>query len=163
MANSISLAFQVYRMIGNLTLSVAESCTGGSLASSIVSIPGSSRFFLGGVVAYSNDIKIRILGVSERTISIHGAVSSACALEMANNVRKLMGADIALSTTGIAGPEGGTEEKPVGLVYVAISTPEGSWYIRRIWRGTRAQNIASTNAAALSLLIEYLAQKINPD
>ena len=100
-------------------ISVAESCTGGLVANKITDVPGSSEYFLGGVVAYSNDAKIKILGVKERTIRNWGAVSKQCAVEMAIGAAKLFSADIAIATTGIAGPGGGTKDKPVGTVYIA--------------------------------------------
>lgn len=111
----------------NLTLATAESCTGGLAAKLITDIPDSSDVFLGSVISYSNKLKTDILGVSENTLSEHGAVSMKCAFEMAKGAKKLTGADVAISTTGIAGPGGavpaieGKEEKPVGLVYVGIA------------------------------------------
>ncbi|MEG1525047.1 MAG: competence/damage-inducible protein A [Clostridia bacterium] len=109
-----------------LTVAVAESCTGGLLTSGFVDIPGSSAFLLEGCVTYSNEAKIRRLGVSEETLAQYGAVSEQCAREMADGIRKSTGANIGLSTTGIAGPDGGTPEKPVGTVYVALSTTNGT-------------------------------------
>ncbi len=108
-------------MVGlGLTISTAESCTGGMVAARIVNVPGSSRYFLGGVVSYANEIKMRVLGVSADTLSTYGAVSEQTAREMVLGVKKLMGSDCAISTTGIAGPTGGTAEKPVGLVYIGV-------------------------------------------
>ncbi len=101
------------------TIAVAESCTGGMVASRITDIPGASQVFLCGAVTYSNESKMAMLGVSPRTLEEYGAVSRQCALEMARGIRAASGADIGLSTTGIAGPGGGTPQKPVGLVYVA--------------------------------------------
>ncbi|MFV0496926.1 MAG: competence/damage-inducible protein A [Candidatus Fimivivens sp.] len=107
------------------TLACAESCTGGLVAQRIVEVPGASAIFLGGVVAYSNALKQAVLGVREKTLKEHGAVSRECALEMARGVRKLSGADIAVSTTGVAGPAGGTDRTPVGRVYVAVVSDNG--------------------------------------
>lgn len=107
------------------TLACAESCTGGLVAQRIVDVSGASVMFLGGVVAYANETKKNALGVSEETLKTHGAVSRECALEMARGARKLTGADIAVSTTGVAGPEGGTEKTPVGRVYVAVVSDNG--------------------------------------
>ncbi|OQX90062.1 MAG: competence/damage-inducible protein A, partial [Candidatus Coatesbacteria bacterium 4484_99] len=104
-----------------MTISTAESCTGGLVSNRIVSVPGASDYFLGGVVAYSNEAKSNLLGVSEKTLSTFGAVSPETAEEMALGVRKKFASNIAVSTTGIAGPTGGTAEKPVGLVYVGWS------------------------------------------
>lgn len=106
------------------TLAVAESCTGGMLASRLVSVSGSSRWFLEGCVAYANDAKLRRLGVSPDTLARFGAVSEQTALEMARGIKLSSGADIGLATTGIAGPDGGTPEKPVGLVYIALASGE---------------------------------------
>ena len=104
-----------------LTIACAESCTGGLIAKSITDVGGCSSVFLGGVVAYANEIKENILGVSGETLKKYGAVSEFTAMEMANGVRRICGSDIGISTTGIAGPDGGTEEKPVGTVYVGFS------------------------------------------
>ena len=104
------------------TLAVAESCTGGALSAAITSVPGSSAYFLGGVVAYHNSVKTRELEVPEELIGSAGAVSEPVALAMAEGVRRRFGARIGVAVTGIAGPGGGTEEKPVGTVYVGIST-----------------------------------------
>lgn len=107
------------------TLSVAESCTGGFMAHLITSVSGASEYFYGGVVSYDNSIKINVLGVDKEIIEKYGAVSSQCAEAMAAGVKRLMKTDYAIATTGIAGPNGGTEEKPVGLVWVGIASPEG--------------------------------------
>lgn len=108
-----------------LTFACAESCTGGIVAQRIVDVSGSSEMFMGGIVAYANSVKKNVLGVSEETLNTHGAVSRECALEMAHGARKLTGADIAVSTTGVAGPTGGTEKAPVGRVYVAVVSDNG--------------------------------------
>ena len=102
----------------------AESCTGGGIALGITTIAGSSDYMQGGIVAYSNEIKQRLLQVSQATLDSVGAVSDACALEMARGVRQAIGTDVGISSTGIAGPGGATARKPVGLVYIAVSTPE---------------------------------------
>lgn len=108
------------------TLSVAESCTGGGLGAMITTVPGSSDYFLGGVQAYSNQVKISLLGVEEETLAQLGAVSAPVAEQMALGVKQKLGSDWGLSITGIAGPGGGTETKPVGLVYIGIATPDGT-------------------------------------
>ena len=113
------------------TLACAESCTGGLVAQRLVDVPGASAMFLGGVVAYSNALKEAALGVCAETLAAHGAVSRECALEMARGVRKLTGADIGVSTTGVAGPEGGTDRAPVGRVYVAVAC-EGGEEVREL-------------------------------
>jgi len=109
----------------NATIAVAESCTGGLLGKLFTDIPGSSEYFLGGVIAYSNDIKTKILNVPALTLERHGAVSAETARHMADGVRNLTGAMIGVSITGVAGPTGGTLEKPVGLTYVGLATPDG--------------------------------------
>ncbi len=103
----------------NLKMATAESCTGGSLANEITNVPEASSYYLGGVVAYSNDIKMKVLGVKKETLEKYGAVSKECAEEMVRGLVKNFGAQIGIATTGIAGPSGGTKEKPVGLVYIA--------------------------------------------
>lgn len=107
----------------DLTVSTAESCTGGLLSAALTGVPGSSRFFAGGVVAYSNQVKENLLGVPESMLALHGAVSSQVALAMAQGVKKLSGSQIGIGITGIAGPGGGTGDKPVGLVYIALHAP----------------------------------------
>ena len=139
-----------------LTLAVAESCTGGLVSHRITDVPGSSAYYLGSVTAYANTIKERVLRVRRGTLRRHGAVSEQTALEMARGVRQMLGADIGLAVTGIAGPEGGTPEKPVGLVFVALAAPEGDWVERYIWDGDRWQNKARSAEAALDLLRRYL-------
>jgi len=109
----------------NLTISTAESCTGGLLGAAFTQEPGSSKFYLGGVVSYSNSLKRGILGVDEESLKAFGAVSEEVAKEMAEGVRSKTGSDLAISTTGIAGPDGGSNEKPVGLVYIGFATPKG--------------------------------------
>lgn len=110
----------------NLTVSTAESCTGGLLSHVLTGVSGSSSYFIGGIVAYSNRIKEHILGVKPETLNTFGAVSQETAKEMAEGVRRKFETDIGLSSTGIAGPTGGTPEKPVGLVWVGLSTAEGT-------------------------------------
>ncbi|MBQ3125457.1 MAG: nicotinamide-nucleotide amidohydrolase family protein [Clostridia bacterium] len=108
-----------------LTLATAESCTGGLIAKRITDVPGASAVYLGSVVSYANEVKIGLLGVSADTLAAHGAVSAEVAAQMARGVRRATGADIAVSTTGIAGPGGGTPTKPVGTVWVGVSTADG--------------------------------------
>ena len=118
----MSLGAQLAALLNDngLKLAVAESCTGGMVSSQIVDIPGSSRYFIAGVVTYSNGSKVRLLGVNERTLEKYGAVSEETAMEMASGVVRATDADIGLAITGIAGPGGATPQKPVGLVYFAI-------------------------------------------
>ena len=134
------------------TLSVAESCTGGLLASAIVDNAGSSACFFEGAVTYSNEAKMRRLGVTRETLDAHGAVSDACAREMAAGMRAAAGTTYALATTGIAGPDGGTAEKPVGLVYVALASPAGVKTAELHLTGDRARIRALSVLHALDLL-----------
>jgi nicotinamide-nucleotide amidase len=115
-----------------LTLAVAESCTGGLLGGRITAVPGSSSYFLGGVIAYANTVKVRSLGVPSRLLARHGAVSAECALALARGVRREIGASLGLAVTGIAGPSGGTTKKPVGTVFVAVNGPGRSETVRRL-------------------------------
>ena len=139
-----------------LTLVTAESCTGGLLAHHITNVSGSSAYYLGGIVAYANKVKEESLGVRHETLLVHGAVSEEAAREMASGARQRMGADVALSITGIAGPTGGTPEKPVGLVYVALSAPDVETCRRHVWQGDRLANKQQSAEAALELLLAYL-------
>jgi len=139
-----------------LTLALAESCTGGLLGHRITNVAGSSEYFAGGVVAYINEVKERLLGVSHATLVAYGAVSEQTALEMARGARRLLATDVALAVTGIAGPGGGTPEKPVGLVYVALSASDLERCERHVWSHDRAGNKAASAEAALSMLLEYL-------
>lgn len=134
------------------TLAVAESCTGGMLASSIVDIPGCSACFLEGAVTYANGAKVRRLGVSEGTLATDGAVSLACAQQMAEGLRAAAGTTYALATTGIAGPDGGTPEKPVGLVYVAFAGPGRTEVRKLLLSGDRARIRTAVTLHALDLL-----------
>lgn len=137
-----------------LTLATAESCTGGLAGGLITAVPGSSRYYVGGAVCYSNQEKVRQLGVAQATLDQHGAVSEACAREMADGIRERTGAGLGVSVTGIAGPDGGTADKPVGLVWLAVSGPGDSSTTRHfVWPGTRDQvrSLAAYWALALSL------------
>lgn len=121
----------------NLTCATAESCTGGGVGSAITSVPGSSAVFVGGVISYSNDVKREVLGVSAAKLEKFGAVSAEVAAEMAEGVRRLLKSDLAVSLTGIAGPDGGSDEKPVGLVWFGLSTPTGTRTEKAIFIGNR--------------------------
>jgi PncC family amidohydrolase len=139
-----------------LTLALAESCTGGLIGHRITNVPGSSDYFIGGVVAYAYAAKERVLGVSHDTLYDHGAVSEQTALEMAHGARRLLMTDVALAVTGIAGPGGGMPEKPVGLAYIALSARDAERCERYVWPHDRADNKAASADAALTLLVEYL-------
>lgn len=140
----------------NLTLALAESCTGGLIGDRITDVPGSSCYFLGGIVAYSNAAKEAILGVRSATLEAYGAVSPQCAAEMAQGARRLLKADIALSVTGIAGPTGGMPGKPVGLTYFHLSATDTEISHREVWQGARRANKEDSARAALQLLAAYL-------
>jgi PncC family amidohydrolase len=139
-----------------LTLALAESCTGGLVGHRVTEVAGSSTYFLGGIVAYAYDIKERVLGVKHNTLYDHGAVSAETALEMARGARRALGTDIGLGITGIAGPTGGTPDKPVGLVYIALSARDGEQCEWHMWEGDRSENKALSAEAALDLLRRYL-------
>lgn len=132
-----------------LTLATAESCTGGSIAAKLTDVPGSSACFRGGVVAYANDAKVALLGVDAGVLAEHGAVSEPVARAMAEGARARFGADLALATTGISGPDGGTEEKPVGLVYIALASERGTYCDRFVFPLDRARHRQLTTHTAL--------------
>lgn len=143
-----------------LTLALAESCTGGLLSSRITDVPGSSEYFLGSVVAYSNAVKESALGVRSATLKRHGAVSAETAAEMAKGARKTLGAAISAAITGIAGPGGGTAEKPVGLVFIAVSMGKSAEARRFVFKGTRESIKKQSAEAALSMLADALGVKV---
>jgi len=144
---------------GGLSLSVAESCTGGLLSKLITDTPGCSDYFQGGVISYSNEVKIKLLGVSPETLEEFGAVSSNTALEMADGVRRALSTDIALAVTGIAGPGGGSPHKPVGLVFVALSRASGESLVREFhFKGPRQEVRQQSANAALALLMECMKE-----
>lgn len=139
-----------------LTISCAESCTGGLVMHRLTNIAGSSTYFLGGTVAYSNQIKHSVLGIQENTLNVFGAVSEQVAAAMARGARAVFGTDIAIGVTGIAGPGGGTPEKPVGLTYIAINTPKMSMVQRFEWEEDRIANKQASAEATLQMVLEYL-------
>jgi nicotinamide-nucleotide amidase len=134
------------------TLGVAESCTGGYISHLITSVPGCSAFFKGSVTAYSNEIKEKILGVKSKTIIEFGAVSEEVAREMAIGARQVLNADFAVATTGIAGPDGGSEEKPVGTVWIAVATESKVIAQKFVFGDNRERNILRSGQTALQLL-----------
>jgi nicotinamide-nucleotide amidase len=140
----------------SLTISVAESCTGGLIGHTLTNEPGSSDYFLGGVVSYSNQSKVDLLGVSTETIREHGAVSNKTAKEMASGVRQRFGTDIGLSVTGIAGPDGGTDEKPVGTVFMGLSFEDKIFSQEYRFKGTREEIKQECANMALELVKRYL-------
>jgi nicotinamide-nucleotide amidase len=138
--------------VGGYTLGVAESCTGGLVAQRLTDIPGSSKYFLHGVVAYSNAAKIKSLSVEPELLQKHGAVSAEVAEAMAKGVRELAGSDFGISITGIAGPDGGSEEKPVGLVYIALADEAHTEHRRLMLPGDRQLVRWRASQAVLDLL-----------
>jgi nicotinamide-nucleotide amidase len=145
-----------------LTIALAESCTGGLIAHRLTNVSGSSAYFIGGVVSYANEAKERVLGVSQQTLQEHGAVSEQTAREMARGVRRLLQTDVALAVTGIAGPSGGTPEKPVGLTHIALAAEDLERCERYHWKGDRRANKEQSAEAALEMLREYLEARQNP-
>jgi PncC family amidohydrolase len=137
-------------------LATAESCTGGLVGHLITNIPGSSDYFWGSAVTYSNEAKMRVLGVRAETLTAHGAVSAETAQEMAQGARRLFSVEVAASVTGIAGPGGGLPGKPVGLVYIHLSAPDVEWGERHVWSHDRDGNKVASASAVLRLVQRYL-------
>jgi nicotinamide-nucleotide amidase len=143
-----------------LTLATAESCTGGLVAARLTDVPGSSDVFVGSVVAYSNEVKMKALGVPREVLERHGAVSEETAEAMAHGARRALGADVALAVTGVAGPDGGSEEKPVGLVYLHVETPTGAARRRIVLPGDREAVRARATTLALHVLRRLLSPSV---
>jgi nicotinamide-nucleotide amidase len=145
------------------TLATAESCTGGLLGQMITSVPGASDYYLGGVISYANRVKEKLLGVGAGAIAEHGAVSEEVAAAMAQGARKLMGSDWAISITGVAGPGGGSAEKPVGLVWMALAGPGVAKAGKTLWGGTREIIRTRSALSALNMLrLELMNQRVHP-
>jgi PncC family amidohydrolase len=153
-----SLEVQIGTLIRRLglKLATAESCTGGLIANRITDIPGSSEYFIGGIVAYAYEAKVALLDVSWETLKTYGAVSRETVIEMARGVRKSLGADLALSVSGIAGPGGGLPDKPVGTTWFGLSANNGDWAYLQQFKGDRRQNKSFAADAALTILVDYL-------
>ncbi|MBE6218046.1 MAG: CinA family nicotinamide mononucleotide deamidase-related protein [Bacteroidales bacterium] len=143
------------------TISAAESCTGGLISSLFTSVPGSSEYYLGSVTSYANSVKTGVLGVPSEIIEAHGAVSGECVAAMAEGVRRLTGSDYSVATSGIAGPGGGSETKPVGLVWIGISSQMGTETHRLVFKGDRKRNIERFASNALNLLRLKIEKEIN--
>lgn len=152
--NEESLQMVIGKLLkqGNRTVCTAESCTGGEIAHLITGVIGSSAYYKGSVVAYSNEVKTDLLGVPERMIEMHGAVSEEVVRELAGRARKLFKTDFAVATSGIAGPDGGTETKPVGTVWMAVASDKGTTAEKRVFGSDREANIKRSSLAALNLL-----------
>ena len=140
----------------NATLATAESCTGGGLSQLLTTIPGASGFFIGGIIAYQNDIKRDFLGVPQQMLAEHGAVSASTAMAMAEGCRHRFSTDIAVSITGIAGPGGGSVEKPVGLVFLAVASNKRTLVAEHTFPGDREQVRTAAISAALDLIFEAI-------
>jgi PncC family amidohydrolase len=144
-----------------ITVATAESLTGGNVSARITAISGSSAYFLGGIVAYSNAAKASLLGVSEETLATRGAVSAECVREMAEGARRAFGTDLAVATTGIAGPGGATGRKPVGLVYIGLAGPDGVTSEEFRFPGGRAVVTDASTEAALLMLLRGLERRLD--
>ncbi|ORU01341.1 Competence-damaged protein:CinA [Anaerovibrio sp. JC8] len=140
------------------TIACAESCTGGLLTSRLTDVAGSSAYVLGSIVSYTNEVKMSHLGVKEATLKEFGAVSEQTAKEMSSGIKGRIGADIGVGITGIAGPGGGSVEKPVGLVYISVAGPKGVVVTKNLFSGTRTEIKRQTTDKALTMLIEYIGK-----
>ncbi len=153
---ALAARLQAACLAAGLTVATAESCTGGLVAHLLTEVPGSSGYFRGGVIAYADAVKVAQLGVPREVLAAHGAVSAQVAIAMAEGVRARLGTDLGVSVTGVAGPDGGTASKPVGLVYVAVAGGGGAPpEVRRFqWSGDRTQNKLASAEAAMTMLTE---------
>ena len=140
------------------TLAIAESCTGGMLGDMITGLPGCSKFFLGGVISYSNHAKTTLLNVPTESLDAYGAVSPEVALSMARGIRDYLGSSVGVAVTGIAGPGGGSKEKPIGLVYISVLTPESEVVKRFSFTGNRGEIKIQSAKTAITLLIRVLKE-----
>jgi nicotinamide-nucleotide amidase len=139
-----------------LRIATVESCTGGLVGHLITEVPGSSAYYVGGFVTYSDELKREAVGVPHDVLAAHGAVSAQVAMAMAGGGRARTGADLAVAVTGIAGPDGGSPAKPVGLTYIAVADAIGVAVRRHLWQGDRSENKRLSAAAALALLLERI-------
>ena len=144
----------------SLTLGLAESCTGGLVASRITDVPGSSAYFMAGLVTYSNKAKTKFLSVPDKLIARHGAVSNIVAERMAKGVRAAAGVDVGLSITGIAGPAGGSPEKAVGTVFIALATRKEVFVRKFLFSGNRREVRKRSSEEALTILLDYLEGRL---
>ena len=140
------------------TISTAESCTGGLIGHMLTNVPGSSEYYKGGIISYSNEAKICLLGVRHDTLSKYGAVSEQVAYEMADGIKRKLDTNLAIATTGIAGPGGGSEEKPVGLVYIALANPYSIEVKEFRFEGERLENKENFAKSALNMLLKFLEE-----
>jgi len=160
MENNLENKIGVLLRARGLKIATAESCTGGLVADRITDVPGSSDYFVGGVVAYAYEAKVALIHVSWDTLRLHGAVSRETAIEMARGVRTALGADIGISVSGIAGPGGGMPEKPVGTTWISLSARDGDWARKFTWDGDRRINKEYSTQAALKFVLDYLDNQL---
>ena len=162
MSEQMSLEETIGKLLRSrgLRLAIAESCTGGLVSNRITNIPGSSDYFIGGVVAYAYEAKVALLHVSWDTLRTFGAVSRETVIEMARGIRTTLGADIGVSTSGIAGPAGGLPEKPVGTTWIGLSATNGDWARKFLWKGDRLSNKESTVNAVFEFVLNYFTGKL---
>jgi nicotinamide-nucleotide amidase len=158
LANLVSLAARIQSVMvqRGSKLATAESCTGGLIGYVLTEISGSSNYYMGGLISYSDVLKVRQLGVDAATLDKHGAVSAQTCVAMAEGARSRYGAEMGVSVTGIAGPDGGTDAKPVGLTYVGVADANGHDVRRHVWQGERHSNKVQSAEAALLLVLERL-------
>lgn len=140
------------------TLAVAESCTGGLVGHKITEVPGSSNYFMGGIIAYAYEAKEKFLGVEHNTLETHGAVSKETAMQMAEGIREAFDVDVGIGVTGIAGPASDLSEKPVGLTWIAVSTSEGTSAQSHHWKGDRSSNKLESAQAALEFTLRIIKE-----
>ncbi len=152
----LAARLQAVCLAAGATVALAESCTGGLVAATITEVAGSSRYFAGGVVSYANDAKRDLLGVDPQVLDAHGAVSAQVVRAMAVGARERFGATVAAAVTGIAGPDGGSAAKPVGLTYIGIADADGVEVRRIVWPGDRAANRRDSTVAVLEFLLERM-------
>jgi len=155
---SVSQAIGILLRERGLTVSTAESCTGGLLGATVTAMPGASDYYLGSVIAYSNEVKTKILAIPEELLQSKGAVSAEVASLMAANVRKLTGSSLGIGITGVAGPGGGTPEKPVGLVYIALNSADADWSVGYNFIGDRHTIRMRSVNTALNLIRKYIRE-----
>jgi PncC family amidohydrolase len=143
-------------LVRGLHVATVESCTGGLVGAAITAVPGSSGYYLGGLITYADAIKRDLADVPAAVLGAHGAVSAQVAVAMAEGARQRLGADLAVSVTGVAGPDGGSEAKPVGLTYIGVADAHGTDVRRHLWTGDRDANRDDSACAALELLLERI-------
>jgi PncC family amidohydrolase len=160
MAEALEIVIGEKLRAHGLRLAIAESCTGGLIGHRLTNIPGSSTYYMGSVTAYAYEAKVRLLGVTWETLETHGAVSAETVSEMALGVRRSLAADMGIAVSGIAGPGGGTPEKPVGLVWMAVSASSGIWTRQCNFKGERLTVKEQAAEEALKLGIDYLDGKL---